>query len=80
MLRAVMPFSDLRQLMSDETCDYVGQSFPELSPNTSAHTVIEIVQEEEDASWKAGLYLIEKTPLQFEDSLRAFCKATSRTI
>jgi len=42
--------------------------------------VIEIVQEEEDASWKAGFYLFEKTPLHFEDCLRTFCKATGRPI
>jgi hypothetical protein len=80
VLRAAMPFSDLRLLMSGETRDYVGQSFPELNHKTSAHTVIEIVQEEQDASWTAGFYLIEKTPLHFEDSLRAFCKAAGKPI
>jgi len=80
VLRAVMPISDLRPLMSCEARDYVGQSFPELNHNTLAHTVIEIVQEEEDASWKAGFYLFEKTPLHFEDCLRTFCKATGRPI
>ena len=80
MLRAVIPFSDLKPLMAGEIRDYVGQSFPELNHNTSAHTVIEIVLEEEDASWKAGFYLIEKMPLHFEDSFRAFCKAADKPI
>ena len=80
VLRAVIPFSDLKPLMSGEIRGYVGQSFPELNHKTSAHAVMEIVLEEEDASWKAGFYLVEKTPVHFEDSLRAFCKATSRTI
>ena len=80
VLRAVMPFSDLKPLMSGESRDYVGSSFPELSHNTSAHTVIEIVQEEEDVTWKAGFYLFEKTPLHFEDCLQTFCKITNRSI
>jgi hypothetical protein len=69
-----MPFSDLKAVMSAETFDYVGESFPELNHNTFSRTVIEIIRIEEDASWKAGFYLIEKAPIQFEDSLRAFCK------
>ena len=80
VLRAVMPFSDLKPLMSEETVDYVGQSFPELNHDTSARTVIEIVRDEEDARWKAGFYLTEKVPTHFEESLRAFCKAASRSI
>jgi len=80
VLRAVMPFSDLRPLMSGETRNYAGPSFPDLNHVTSAHTVIEVAQEEEDASWKAGFYLVEKTPLHFEDSLRSFCKAASMAI
>ncbi len=60
VLRAVMPFSDLRPLMSCGARDYVGQSFPELNHNTPAHAVIEIVQEEADASWNAGFYLFER--------------------
>jgi len=80
VLRAVMPFSSLRPLISDETFDYVGQSFTELNLDCSAHTVIEIAREEEDGSWKAGFYLLEKAPLHFEDSLRTFCKAASASI
>lgn len=81
ILRAVMPFSDLKPLMSAETFNYLGQSFPASNHDTSAHTVIEIVREEEaDASWKVGFYLIEKAPAHFEESLRACCKATSRSI
>ena len=59
VLRAVMPFSDLKAIMSKETFDYVGQSFPGLKQDTSARTVIEILQAEEDASWRAGFYLTE---------------------
>jgi len=65
--------------MSGETLDYVGPSFPELNLDSSAQTVIEISQEEE-GSWKAGFYLLEKAPLHFEDSLRTFCKAASASI
>jgi hypothetical protein len=74
VLRAVMPFTDLKPLMSEEILDYIGESFPELNHDTSARTVIEIARAEEDARWRAGFYLTEKTPLQFEGSLRAFCK------
>jgi len=31
--------------------------------------VIEIVPGEEEESWNAGFYVIEKAPLSFEDSL-----------
>jgi hypothetical protein len=75
VLRAVMPFSDLKAIMSKETFEYVGQSFPELKQDTSARAVIEIVQAEEDATWMAGFYLIQRAPLQFESSLRTFCKS-----
>jgi hypothetical protein len=30
VLRAVMPFTDLKPLMSEEILDYIGESFPEL--------------------------------------------------
>jgi len=80
VLRAAMPFSDLKPLMSGESRDYVGSSCPELSHNTSAHTVIEIVQEQENVTWKAGFYLFEKTPLHFEDCLQTFCKVTNGSI
>jgi hypothetical protein len=66
--------------MSDEIFDYVGQSFPESNLDCSAHTVIEIAREEEEGSWKAGFYLLEKAPLHFENSLRTFCNAASTSI
>lgn len=80
VLRAVMPFSDLKPLMFDQTFDYIGQSFPDLNLPSSAQTVIEIAREEEDGSWKAGFYLLERAPLPFEDSLRTFCKAAGTPI
>jgi hypothetical protein len=80
ILRAVMPLSDLRPLMFEETLRYVGQFFPEANEKSSAQTVIEIVSDEEDESWKAGFYLIEKGPLHFENSLRKLCKAASSSI
>jgi len=40
----------------------LGESFPELNPDCSAHTVIEIARQEEHGSWKAGFYLLEKAP------------------
>jgi len=80
VLRAVMPLSELEPLMFDESLGYVGQFFPEEKEKSSAQTVIEIVPDEEEESWKAGFYLIEKGPLHFEDSLRKLCKAASRSI
>ncbi len=80
VLRAVMPLSDLKPLMFDETLGYVGQSFPAENQKSPAQIVIEIVPDEEDESWNAGFYLIEKGPLHFEDSLRKLCKAASRSI
>jgi hypothetical protein len=80
VLRAVMPISDLGPLVSAETRDYVGGSFPKLNDNTSARTVMEIVEEEQDASWKSGFYLIDKAPPHFEESLQAFSKATGKRV
>jgi len=79
-LRAVVPLADLKRLMSEEALDYVGQSFPELKQNSSPCTVIEIMADEENGNSIAGFYLIEKTPLHFEDSLRPFRKAVSGSI
>jgi hypothetical protein len=60
---------------------YVGQFFLEEKQKSSAKIVIEIVPEEEDESWNAGFYFIEKgPPLHFEDSLRKLCKAASGSI
>jgi hypothetical protein len=66
VLRAVMPFSEREPLMFDEFLGYVGQFFPEGQEKLSAQIVIEIAPDEEDESWKAGFYLIEKGPLHFE--------------
>jgi hypothetical protein len=80
VLRAVMPLSELEPLMSEESLGYVGQFFPADNAKSAAQIVIEIVPDEEDESWNAGFYLIEKGPLHFEDSLRKLCKAASRSI
>jgi len=42
--------------------------------------IIEIVPDEEDESWNASFYIIEKGPLCSEDSLRKLCKAVSRSM
>ena len=70
VLRAVMPLSFLKPLMSEEIPGYVGQFFPAEKEKSSAQIVIEIVPDEEDESWKAGFYFIERGPLHFENSLR----------
>jgi hypothetical protein len=80
MLRTVVLLADLKPLMSEEALEYVGQSFPELRQNSSPCTVIEIVADEDEGNSRVGFYLIEKTPLHFEDSLRAFRKAASGSI
>jgi hypothetical protein len=80
VLRAVMPLSELEPLMSDESVGYVGQSFPEENEKSCAQIVVEIVPDEEDESWRAGFYLIEKVPLDFEDSLQKLCKDAGRSI
>jgi hypothetical protein len=80
VLRAVMPLSDLKPLMFEENLGYVGHLFPEENQKSSAQTVIEIVPGEEDESWNAGFYVIEKAPLPFEDSLRKLCKSASRSV
>jgi hypothetical protein len=59
---------------------YVGHLFPEENQKSSAQTVIEIVPGEEDKSWNAGFYVIEKAPVPFEDSLRKLCKSVSRSV
>ncbi len=75
ILRAVIPFADLGPALVGETLEYVGQLFPELKRDSSPCTVIEIMPEEEEGSWRAGFYLIEKGPLHFEDSLKTFFRA-----
>src|ERR1700739_410849 len=80
VLRAVIPFSDLKPLVSSESPDYVGQSFPAANRKSSAHIVFEIVSDEEDVGWRVGFYYVDKGPLQFEDTLRAFCKAAGLSV
>lgn len=80
MLRAVMPLSDLSNVLSDETLNYMGLSFPDLKQDSPPCTVIEILPGEEEGSWRPGFYLTEKGPLDFEDSLRTLHKAASGSI
>ena len=76
MLRAVIPLNDFAEFLVKSGADYVGHSFPELNQGSGPCTVIEIAAEEEEGSWKAGFYRMEKGPLDFEDSLRALHEAT----
>lgn len=71
MLRAVISVSDLSAVLSGENAKYVGKSFPEIEEAGPSYTVIEIVPDEKQAPWKAGFYRATKTPLEFEDRLRA---------
>lgn len=73
-LRAVLPLADLSAVLREEIPIYAGASFPELGRDSPPCTVIEIVPDEEEPDWKAGFYLLDKQPSQFEDGLRAFCK------
>jgi len=79
-LRAVIPLSDLPTILCEVTPNYVGPSFPELEMDSAPCTVIEILPNEEEPDRKAGFYLIEKGPLDFEGSLRTFRKAASGSI
>ena len=80
MLRAIMSISELSGILSEESLNFVGQSFPELKQDSSPCTVIEIIADEKEGNWRAGFYLIAKEPLHFEDSLRMFRKAASGCI
>lgn len=80
MLRAVTPLADLSDVLSDESLNYMGSSFPDLKQDSAPCTVMEIMPDEEEGSWRAGFYLIEKGPLDFEDSLRSLLKAASGSI
>ena len=79
-LRAVIPLGDLAALLCEEMPTYVGPSFPERENDSPSCIVIEIMPREQEESWKAGFYLIEKGPLDFEDSLRTLHKAASGSI
>jgi hypothetical protein len=80
MLRAVTPLSDLSEVLSEEILNYMGLSFPDLKQDSAPCTVIQIMPDEEVGSWRAGFYLIDKGPLDFEHSLRTFSKAVSGSI
>jgi hypothetical protein len=75
-----MPFAELKPFMTEESLDYAGPTFPALNHDTPASAVIEVGREEAETQWQAGFYLTGKTPPQFEESLRAFCKAASKPI
>jgi hypothetical protein len=78
-LRAVIPFAALGPALVGETLEYVGQLFPELNRDSSPITVIEIMPDEQEGSWRAGFYLIEKGPIHFEECLRTFFRAVGGT-
>jgi len=80
MLRAVTPLSDLSDVLSEEILNYIGLSFPDLQQDSGPCTVMEIMPDEEAGSWRAGFYLIEKGPLDFEHSLMTFHKAADGSI
>lgn len=79
-LRAVIPLGDLAALLHEEIPIYAGPSFPEREIDSPSCTVIEIRPREEEGSWRAGFYLIEKGPIAFEDSLRTSRKAAGGSI
>lgn len=80
MLRAVTPLSDLSDVLSEESLNYLGSSFPDLKQDSGPCTVLEIMSGEEEGSWSAGFYVVQKGPLEFEDSLRSIRKAASGSI
>jgi hypothetical protein len=80
MLRAVIPLGDLGTLLDQENPIYAGPSFPERERDSASCTVIEIMPGEGEGNWRAGFYLIEKGPIDFEDSLRTLRKAASVSI
>ena len=79
-LRAVIQLSDLSGVLSGQTSNYVGQSFPEPKQTTSGYIVIEIVPDEKEANWRPGFYLVENSPIQFEINLRAVWDAAKRRV
>ncbi len=79
-LRAVIPLDDLATLLYEEIPIYAGSSFPERENNSRSCTVIEIMPREEEGSWTPGFYLIEKGPIDFEESLRTLRKAAGGSI
>lgn len=80
MLRAVIPLADLAHTLSQADANYAGGAFPQMERESSSCTVIEVSREEEGGQWKAGFYRVEKSPLDFEDYLRALRKTTSEAI
>jgi hypothetical protein len=76
-LRSVTPLSDLSGLLSMETSNYVGQSFPQLRQDSSPCIVIQIAPDEEEEHWRPGFYCVEKSPIQFEATLRTLSMIAS---
>ena len=67
MLRAVVSVDDLHSVLSRDSSEYVGKTFPKMK---EAGTVIEVAPDERGL-WKAGFYCATKGPLEFEEHLRA---------
>lgn len=79
-LRAVIPLGNLAALLCEEMPIYIGPSFPERESDSPSCTVMEILPDEEEGSWRAGFYVIEKEPIDFEDSLRTLRKVAGGSI
>lgn len=79
-LRAVIPVDDLAALLYEEIPIYAGLSFPERENDSPSCTVIQIMPREGKGTWRAGFYLVEKGPIDFEDSLRTLRKPAGGSI
>ncbi len=75
MLRAVIPLADLADVFSEESPEYLGESFPEMKEASPPCTLIEVVPDEEQRRWRAGFYRAVKGPLDFEEHLQGLRKA-----
>jgi hypothetical protein len=73
-LRAVISLCDLSTILCEETPHYAGESFPKQETDSAPCTVLEVLPDEEEPDRRAGFYLLDKQPSQFEDGLRTFCK------
>jgi hypothetical protein len=71
MLRAVVPLTELADLLSEEKPSYLGRRFPRSAERCSPSTLIEITADEEQPAWPMGYYRLSIVPLQFEDTLKS---------
>ncbi|GAC1626651.1 MAG: hypothetical protein PVS2B2_20100 [Candidatus Acidiferrum sp.] len=70
VLRAVLLDARFADIASTQEFSYSGPEFPKQLTGGSANTIIEVLSEDGPGACKPGFYRVEKTPQQFEETLK----------